>query len=353
MGACIVKKSQEFELRKYVGDLDSLCGISSFTYDDGPARGVKAFRAKNGKGLALTVAADRGLDIPYASFKGVPVGFSSATGLRSPALYVEDGAQGFLKQFYAGLLTTCGITYSGSPCEDEGRALGLHGPYNNTPASGVVAEAFYDGDEKKLRFAGSVREASVFGPNMLLSREMTVETERSIIRVRDVVENQSFAPQPVMMVYHINFGYPLLDDGARVYANLKSVTPRNDIAKANFDKYDHIEAPGVGRPEECFFHTEPEGEAFAMLNNPKLGIAAIVRYDAAVMPLLCQWKCMQAGNYALGLEPTAAGVLGRAAARAAGELPMLDAGASREFNFSVEFTDDAEVIEAFKAKASK
>ncbi len=348
-----MKKSQEFELRKYVGNLNSLCGISSFTYNDGPARGVKAFRAKNGKGLALTVAADRGLDIPYSSFNGVSLGFASVTGMRSPALYQEDGALGFLKQFYAGLLTTCGITYSGAACEDEGQKLGLHGPFNNTPAQGVCAESFYDGDEKKLRFAGSVRESSVFGANMLLHREMIVETERNIIRVKDVVENQGFAEQPVMMVYHINFGYPLLDDGARVYANSKKVAPRDDIAKANFHKYNLIEEPGVGRPEECFFHTEPEGEAFAMLHNPKLGIAAIVRYDAEVLPLLCQWKCMHAGDYALGLEPTTAGVMGRAAARAAGDLPMLAAGASREFNFSIEVTDDPAVIDSFKAKSVK
>ena len=310
-----MKKSQEFELRKYVGNLNSLCGIASFTYNDGPARGVKAYRAKNGQGLTVTVAADRGLDIPYASYKGVSVGFSSVTGMRSPALYQEDGALGFLKQFYAGLLTTCGITYAGAACEDEGQKLGLHGPFNNTPAQGVCAEAFYDGDEKKLRFAGSVRESSVFGANMLLKREMVVETERSVINFHDVVENQGFSDQPVMMVYHINFGYPLLDDGAQIYANSKTVVPRDDIAAANFDKYNLIEAPGVGRPEECFFHTEPDGEAFAMLHNPKLGMAAIVRYDAKVLPLLCEWKCMHAGDYALGLEPTAAGVITKSSVR--------------------------------------
>jgi len=348
-----LKKSQEFELRKYVGNLDTLCGISSFTYDDGPARGVKAFRAKNGRGLSLTVAADRGLDIPYASFKGVPVGFSSVTGLRAPAFYVENGAAGFLRQFYAGLLTTCGITYAGAPCEDEGEALGLHGPYDNTPAKGVVAESFYDGDEKKLRLSGSVRQARVFGENMLLKREMTIDTERSVIRVKDVVENQGFSEQPLMLVYHINFGYPLLDEGARVYANSKTVTPRDEIAKANFSKYTLIEAPEVGRPEECFFHTQPEGEAFAMLHNPKLGIAAVVRYDDRVLPLLCQWKCMHAGDYALGLEPTTAGVLGRADARAAGMLPTLAPGETREFNFSIELTDDGAAIDALKAKAVK
>ena len=348
-----MKKSQEFELRKYVGNLNSLCGISSFTFNDGPARGVKAFRAVNGQGLVLHIAADRGLDIPFASFKGFPVCFSSVTGLRSPALYQEDGALGFLRQFYGGLLTTCGITYSGAPCEDEGQKLGLHGPYDNTPAQGVCAESLYEGDEKVLRFAGSVRESSVFGVNMLLKREMTVETERSVIRVKDVVENQGFEEQPVMMTYHVNFGYPLLDEGARVYANSKKVAPRDENATANLYKYNLIEAPGVGRPEECFFHTEPEGEAFAMLHNPKLGMASIVRYDDKVLPLLCQWKCMHAGDYALGLEPTAAGVLGRAAARAAGVLPTLAPGASREFNFSIELTDDEALIESYKAKAVK
>lgn len=348
-----MKKSQEFELRKYVGNLNSLCGIASFTYNDGPARGVRAFRAKNGQGLTVTVAADRGLDIPHASFKGVSVGFSSVTGMRAPSLYQEDGALGFLKQFYAGLLTTCGITYAGAACEDEGRKLGLHGPFSNTPAQGVCAEAFYDGDEKKLRFAGSVRESSVFGANMLLKREMVVETERSVINISDVVENQGFSEQPVMMVYHINFGYPLLDDGARVYANSRTVVPRDDVAAANFHKYHLIEAPGVGRPEECFFHTQPDGDAFAMLHNPKLGMAAIVRYDAEALPLLCEWKCMHAGDYALGLEPTTAGVLGRAAARKAGELPMLAPGASRAFNLSIELTDDADLIDSFRAKAVK
>jgi hypothetical protein len=346
-----VKKSQEYELRKYVGDIETLCGITPFVYDGGPGHGVRAFRAKNGQGLSLTIAADRGLDIPHASFKGVCIGFSSATGVRAPAFYDEDGARGFLKQFYAGLLTTCGITYAGAACEDEGRKLGLHGPYSNTPAQAVCADAFYDGDEKKLRFSGSVREACVFGENMLLKREIIIETERSILHVRDTVENQGFSDQPLMLVYHVNFGYPLLDDGARVYANSTSVAPRDEIAAAGFDKYRLMEAPGIGRPEECFFHTPPEDGAFAALHNPKLGMAAILRYDAKALPLLCQWKCMQAGNYALGLEPTTAGVMGRSAARAAGALPMLAPGDVKTFTFSIELTDDDALIDSFKARA--
>jgi hypothetical protein len=90
-----------------------------------------------------------------------------------------------------------------------------------------------------------------------------------------------------------------------------------------------------------------------MLHNPKLGMAAIVRYDAEALPLLCEWKCMHAGDYALGLEPTTAGVMGRAAVRKEGGLPMLAPGESRAFSLSIELTDDPALIESFKAKAVK
>ena len=85
-----------------------------------------------------------------------------------------------------------------------------------------------------------------------------------------------------------------------------------------------------------------------MLHNEKLGAAAILKYDASVLPLLCEWKCMMAGDYALGLEPTAAGVMGRAAVRAEGKLPMLKPDESRVFRLSLELTRDAAVIEKHK-----
>ena len=89
-----MKRSQEFELRKKCGDLSVLCGIKDYVFNDGPARGVRAFDLKNGQGMELTVLADRGLDIPYLSFKGHNVGLTNKVGVRSPHLYQEKGASG-------------------------------------------------------------------------------------------------------------------------------------------------------------------------------------------------------------------------------------------------------------------
>ena len=108
-----MKKSQEHEWRKRVADLQTVCGFKDYTFNDGPARGVRAFDLKNGKNLQMTILADRGLDIASLSYKGMNMSFSSKDGIRSPHLYAEDGARGFLKQFNAGMMTTCGITYAG------------------------------------------------------------------------------------------------------------------------------------------------------------------------------------------------------------------------------------------------
>ena len=347
-----MKKSEMQTLRQYVGDLDAIFGIKDYTYNDGPARGMRALDVKNGKGLEMTLAADRGLDIPCLRYKGVNVSFAAKVGLRAPSLYTEDAGRGFLKQFNAGMLTTCGITYAGAACEDGGRKLGLHGNYDNTPAAKVAYETVFDGDEAVLRLRGEVREACVFEENMLLTREVRIHTEKNVYQVIDRVENQGFEPTPMMLIYHINFGHPLLDEGARIYVNSGHVEPRDDFAREGLAIHDRMEAPEIGRAEQCYFHTGFPAQGFAMLHNEKLGMAAALRFDAKALPLLCEWKCMRAGEYVLGLEPTTSGVLSRVEARANGLLVTLEPGQVYESGFEMELTDDAALIEEYKKMAN-
>jgi len=340
-----MKNSELFELRKKVGNLNSLFGITDYVLNDGPGKGVRIFDVRNGNGLELHIAADRGLDIPQLSFHGINMGFCSKVGMRHPSFYAEDGVRGFLKQFNAGMLTTCGITYAGSPGEDEGRKLGLHGPYDNTPAQGVAAYQACNGDEILLKVAGSVKETCVFEEHMRLDRVITVSTECNQIAIHDTVTNLGFADTPLMLVYHVNFGYPMLDEGAEVYTNAASIIPRDGIAAKGLHQSDAIEQPTIGREEECFMHSDFAGpQASAMLYNKKLGIAGIVSFDAEAFPILCQWKCMRAGDYALGLEPTMAGVENRSVARKEGRLTMLKPGETKAFDIRLRFIDDKEQI---------
>ena len=354
MEVCDMKKSQEFELRKKCGDLNAICGIRDYVFNDGPARGVRAFDLDNGGGVRMTVLADRCLDIPYLSFRGYNVGVTGKVGLRSPYLFQEEGGLGFLRQFNAGLLTTGGLTYAGGADEDGGRVLGLHGIIDNTPADKVGAWADYDGDDKVLKVRGEVREADMFGPNLVLKRLITLDTERNELHIHDVVENQGYTTQPLMLLYHVNFGWPLVDEGARAYFSAGQIEARTPFAEEGMDKYDLMEDAGMGREEQCYFHTDAEPkQSFAMIHNEALGFAAIVHYDEKDLPLLCEWKCMRAGEYALGLEPTTCGVLSRKETREKGMLRTIEPGESRAFDVTIELTDDPARIAEYQARAHR
>lgn len=345
-----MKKSEELALRTRVGDLNTVCGFTEFVYTDGPARGVKALEVYNGRNLRLTVLPDRGLDIHTAQLDGRNVAYTGSVGVRSPHLFQEDGAKGFLNQFFGGLLTTCGITYAGAAGIDQGQSLGAHGIYSNQPARRVSARMVYQGDEAVIEVYGEVRESRLFAENVLLSRTLRLHTERNLVTIHDRLENQGFLTAPVMMIYHINLGFPLLDEGAVLYSGAEDVHPRDADAEKGLAGWNQMEAPEPNRPEECFFHTRYTREtAFAMLHNPAYGWAGIVRFDHSTLPILTQWKCLRAGEYALGLEPTTSGVGNRAAARKDGLLTHLDPGESRDYKVSVEFTQDAALIESLCA----
>ena len=342
-----MKRSQMQDTRRKVGDLGSVLGAEEIMLADGAARGLRCYEVKNGRGLSLRVLKDRGMDIAGLCYQGRQMAFLSKTGLRHPAFYREEGARGFLKQFHAGLLTTCGLSYAGAAFEEDGQGYGLHGPYNNTPSQ--QAAAFVDSQEEDvvIRLRGEVKQSQVFGENLVLTREITVETEADRLHIKDSVENQGFVDSPLMLVYHINFGYPLLDAGAKVYTSAGSITPRDEAARGGLARWNLMDEPEADRPEECFFHANHPESAFAMIYNERLGMACAIEYKAGQLPLLVEWKCMREGDYALGLEPTTSGVLGRPVARTDGSLVTLKPGEQKRLDLTLTFMDKAADIQAF------
>jgi len=329
------------------GDLSGLYGMQDFTYNEGKAKGMRAIRMDNGKGLSATLLADRCLDIPFFSYKGINLGLVTKTGLSGPQFFVEDAKRGFLKQYFGGLLTTCGLQTAGAACEYDGRAYGLHGQIHNIPGFNVNKEELEENDEIILQASADMREACVFDEFMELRRKIQMQTEKNSLRIIDTVVNLGFTQAPLVTLYHINFGYPFIDDGARMYYSAKKVISRDEIAERGFDKYHIVEKAEVERPEECYIHTGGEEAQFGMIHNEKLGLAVVVHYMESELPILCEWKCMMAGDYAVGLEPSVAGFWGIRHAVENGLARFLKPGESQTFNLRVEVLDSRGAIEAY------
>lgn len=340
------------ELIERVGALSQLGGISHVEYADGKAKGVNALRVRTAAGLEFEVLPDRGMDIVAASYHGKSLSWHSPVGIAHPAYYDPRGIE-WVKSFPGGLLTTCGLYTAGAPSTDDGEELGLHGAASNTPAEHVTWEARWKGDECTLTITGAVREAWVHGPNLLLTRTYTAAINGRAISVHDSVENQGVRDTPLMLLYHLNFGFPLLTERSRVYAPTRKVEPRNEYSTLSLERWSEFEAPTMGIQERVYFHQmEPDASGnvtVVLVSDEHRHFGVAVRYDARSFPQFIEWKMTGVNHFVLGLEPANCRVDGRASERQAGRLKILAPGEKENFSLALQVLDgEQEVAEAIK-----
>ena len=320
------------ELMAHVGDISQLGGVRLAELADGPGRGVRVADFRSGDGFNFTVLLDRGMDIGQAEYRGVPLAWNSAVGPVAPAFHEPTGS-GFLRTFHGGLLTTCGLTQVGVPNVDLGEELGVHGRISHIPARLRSCNDRWDGDDYVFWVQGQMREASLFGHNLLLTRTITCRLGEPKLTIEDRVENQGSAPAPHMILYHFNPGFPILSAQSRLDVS-STVQPRDAVAAPGLARHNRFEAPTPGYAEQVFYHqvaADTEGFAQAALVNPDLGLALQVRYRQRELPWLVEWKQVGIGAYVLGIEPGNCVPEGRASARERGVLVELAPGEAREY----------------------
>jgi hypothetical protein len=311
-----------------VGSLAQVARVDSFVEADGPARGARRLRVVNGGGLELDVHPDRALDIGAATFDGVPLAWLSSTGIAAPEFY-EPGGRGWLRTWGGGLLTTCGLDTFGPAADDEDGVAGMHGRIGAIPAHLTGAQA----TSERVTVAGTVRQTGVFAENLLLSRRITSEVGSTSFAVEDTVTNEGSNPSPHMVLYHVNLGWPLLDEGAVVDIPHTTVRPRDPDAEEGLGHQYEIGAPVRGFREQVYIH-EAAPERYASVTNERRGLRFTLRFSES-LPAVFEWKMTATQHYALGLEPANTPEIdGRAAARAAGLLPRLEPGESARYHLS-------------------
>jgi len=329
------------ELLRRIGRLEQVAGIEPFVFDDGPARGVRAFRFRTGSGLSFDVIPDRGMDLSFAEHRGTPLAWLSPNGVVAPSFYEPQG-EGWLRSFPGGLLVTCGLRNVGPPGEREGEAFGLHGRASHVPASRVSYDASWDDVGCVLEARGQIRESSVFGPNLVLRRRISTRVGEPRLWIEDEIENEGFEPEPLMVLYHINLGWPLLDEASRLFGPGRAgepPEPRDEVARGGLEAWDRFAAPTPGFKERVFYHRPTvglDGLAEARVVNPALGLVFSVRFHPEELPEFVQWTMTGEGTYVLGLEPATCRVEGSAAEEAAGRVIRLEPGEIRLHRLEIE-----------------
>ena len=304
-----VKKS---DLMKYMGSMQQVACIRPLTYTEGRSTGLKAYEVRNGL-LCYRLLADKCLDMSELSYRGVNFSFLSKPGLQGRNAYDTAGAEA-IRSIMGGMFFTCGAESICAPCNVGGVDYPMHGRLRTTPGEHLSADAYWAEDGYHLTASAEMREAALFGENMTLRRSIDTVYGTKTITLTDVFENEGYRDEPLMLLYHINLGWPFLDENLRLYIPTRRVTPRDAEAAGHEGEYDRMDPPKDNEPEYVFIHdlkADGNGDTCAIAVNGALGLGLRITWNTENLPRFMEWKSTASGDYVIGLEPANSSVYGR------------------------------------------
>jgi hypothetical protein len=342
------------DLRKRVGDMSQLGGIKLYELQDGMGKGIRAADINSPSGVNITVLIDRGMDISSLNYKSIPITWRSSTRDTSP-IYYESKTDEWLRTFFGGLITTCGLENAGVACNDNGKELGLHGRISNISAENICTNCYWKDDEYLMEVSGTLRETKVFGNKYELRRKIMTSFSTPKIIVEDSVENIGFIRSPIMILYHVNIGYPVLDKTTKLLESKAKVIPRDKEAMKGYDEFNEFSEPIHQYNEQVFFHDiEPDSEGnanIALINedfNNGEGIGIWLKYNKDSLPFLVEWKQMGEGEYVCGIEPGNNKAIGRVNEKKLGTLKFIKPGEIINYRLEFNILTSREDINNFK-----
>jgi len=262
----------------------------------------------------------------------------------------EASGLGWLSGFDE-LLVRCGLESNGGPVFAPNGSLQypLHGKIANTPANKV--EVTIDGDSGEIAVTGVVDEAHIYGSKLRLTTTLSTKVGQPSMTVADEVTNMSAQPGEMELLYHINFGVPLLSPGATVVLPVKRVTPRDAVAVADIPTWNVYGPETPGSTEVCHFFdlaADATGKTLAVLRSADGSQGASVKFNKRQLPCFTIWKNRQAAidGYVTGLEPATNYPNPRTFEKEKGRVVALAPGESRRSEITIEAYPDAGAVAA-------
>lgn len=319
----------------------SQLGFELTQFDNGRSNGVKQLKLRCGT-KTLDIIPTRGMGLRQAENHGVRFGWDSPIlGPVHPnwVPLAEPSGLGWLEGFDE-LMARCGLSSNGAPDFGEsGQVLWpLHGRIANLPATEVTVDI--DEQAERITARGIVSESRFHFYNWQLTTEISLRMDSDEIEVTDRVTNLSDRYCTFQMLYHNNFGMPVLAAGSRLHAPARRVVPRNQHAAQSISRWNEYQAPDPDFAEEVYFldlASDEDDQSFVLLTNLDESLGASVRYRTANLPCFTLWKNTvgSADGYVTGLEPGTNFPNPRSFEEQQGRVVGVEPGQSVDFEFAI------------------
>lgn len=210
----------------------------------------------------------------------------------------------------------------GAPSEGHG----LHGRYSHIRASDVRTERGFEDGDVVLTGRATIDEVEAPSAHLRVERTVRTRTGAGLVEMTDITTDLGVGIEPAPLLCHVNVGVPL-DEGARIGIDSEEVLPRDADAERGRDSW---MAPRPWEPgvfEMVFEHRirpiPPVGPG-PRSSTPRSASRSTCCGDTPSSPGSTTGSIPVEGSTWWGLEPANCSVLGRAADRAAGVLPVLE-----------------------------
>ena len=330
------------------------------TLHGGKQEGVDLIVVDNGK-LKVTIIPTRGMGILKVEMGETRLGWNSPVKEVVHPQFVNlqsRGGLGWLEGFNEWL-ARCGLEFAGHPGKDKfinnvGESaemdLTLHGKIANIPASEV--EVVIDREPPyRIRVRGRVDERMFYGPKLELWTELSTEPGSRAFRIEDTVANRGAFDQEFQIIYHSNYGRPLLEKGAQFLAAAKQVTPFNAHAAKSIASYQEYSDPVKGFIEQVYCvhpYADEKGRTMILLQNAAMDQGVSMAFNVEQLPYVTLWKNTNAEEegYVTGLEPGTGFPYNRRIERQLGRVPKLKPGENRQFAIDFAIRVGAEEVKS-------
>ncbi|HKJ94225.1 MAG TPA: aldose 1-epimerase family protein [Gammaproteobacteria bacterium] len=330
---------------------DFTFSVRKRTLHGGRQEGVTLIEVNNGH-LALSVIPTRGMSVLRVRAGDVTLGWDSPVKEIVHPAFINLQARGGLGWLdgFNEMLVRGGYEWSGHPGMDGDRLLTLHGRAGNTPASRV--EVAVDPEPPhRIRVRGRVLETTFKFADYEMWTEISTVPGSAAFRVSDRLTNQGDYEREFQILYHGNFGPPLLEENAEFVAPVREVAPFNEYAAGGLDAWTTYRGPTPHFDEQAYAilpYADAENRTTAMLRNAAADRGVALRFGVDELPCLTLWKNTDTlkQGYVTGLEPGSGFPYNRAVEREAGRVPKLAPGASREFTLDYAVLSDRAQVAA-------
>ena len=330
--------------------------VRKYTLRGGLQEGVEVVEVDNGK-LSFAILPTRGMGIWKAQAGDIRLGWDSPVKDPVHPLFVqplERGGLGWLQGFNEWIVR-CGLSSMGAPCQDviidnNGNPSEVFLPLHGKIANLAVRKVSIEISDTEIIVRGEVDETMLFGPALRLNAEVRTHFGSGALTINDTVTNLGRNATEHELLYHINYGEPLLEKGARLVVPFKEVAPRDPRATEGIGSFDTYNGPKPGFVEQAYWFSlaakRGSRETLAMLRNAKGNMASVLRFNLKDFPCFTLWKNTAAreDGYVTGLEPSTSYPNSRKFERSKGRVLTLKGGESRTTSLTVETLDTRKAV---------